>query len=67
VLCVSRRCPYCRVNHTRPSRRHSYEWALALLLLRPYRCRSCMRRFWRLTPVQWGGAAPVAARPPRPA
>jgi hypothetical protein len=67
MLRFSQRCPYCLGADTRPSRRHGLERALVLLLIRPYRCHGCFRRFLRVTPVQWGGLTPAVARPPRPA
>jgi len=42
-------CPHCR-GQVRTSARHSRrEQMLALMLLCPYRCRACRRRFWRFS------------------
>jgi hypothetical protein len=41
------RCPNCINKRANPSRRRWFEWPLLLLLLRPYRCAHCSRRFLR--------------------
>ncbi len=45
---LRRRCPTCGSSQVSRSRRDGwFEWAvLPFLVLRPYRCRSCMRRYW---------------------
>jgi hypothetical protein len=40
-------CPQCLSYHTRPEMYRWYELPLALLLVQPYRCRRCGRRFLR--------------------
>ena len=41
-------CPGCGDCNTRLStRRKRYDYFLMVLLILPYRCRSCGRRFWR--------------------
>jgi hypothetical protein len=41
-------CPQCWSLDTRPStRRHRLEYLLRVLLICPYRCRTCGKRFWR--------------------
>ena len=42
-------CPKCNWTCARRSRRRNgLDWLLALFLLRPFRCRSCQRRYYRL-------------------
>lgn len=46
------RCPLCRrVSEVRRSRRREFDVLTLLLLLRPYRCRYCMKRFYVLIMV----------------
>jgi hypothetical protein len=47
-------CSKCQWKCLLPSRRRtSLDFLLALFLLRPYRCRSCHRRYYRLSFSQW--------------
>ncbi len=41
-----RKCPQCGQRRARFSHRNLIEKLLLVLLLRPYRCNVCMRRFW---------------------
>jgi CheY-like chemotaxis protein len=41
-------CPRCRSPKTCPSRCHGLEILLLIFWHRPYRCRRCEHRFWRL-------------------
>ena len=45
-------CPECRDLKVGRSRLRWYERPVGLLPVRPWRCRHCMRRFWR--PVTLG-------------
>jgi hypothetical protein len=49
VLQWSRKaCPHCRDRDTRLSTRFRWlDYLLMALLILPYRCRTCGRRFWR--------------------
>ncbi len=41
-------CPNCRDRDTRLSTRRSWlDYLLMAILILPYRCRTCGRRFWR--------------------
>jgi RNase P subunit RPR2 len=43
-----RNCPRCGWPHTRPStRRKRLEQVLKTILILPYRCQTCGKRFWR--------------------
>jgi hypothetical protein len=43
------RCPYCNTkNQMNPSRFRGWDLAVVVLLHRPYRCRVCQYRFYRL-------------------
>jgi hypothetical protein len=43
-----RQCAHCGSRNTRPSRPAGLlESLLGVLLIFPYRCRSCSARFWR--------------------
>jgi hypothetical protein len=44
----SKVCPHCHSSETRPSKRRLIEYLLTLVFLRPYRCRTCNYRFWRM-------------------
>jgi hypothetical protein len=40
-------CPRCHsASAVQPSHFRTLEWGIALLVLRPYRCRRCCARFW---------------------
>jgi hypothetical protein len=41
------RCPRCNQPEVYPSRVRGLDFLLTLLLLRPYRCHNCSRRYWR--------------------
>jgi transposase-like protein len=40
-------CPLCRTPTTHRSRPRFYDLLLLLILLRPYRCMSCYKRFYK--------------------
>lgn len=41
-------CPVCGLRNTRLSnQRMGFEYFLKMLLILPYRCRTCGLRFWR--------------------
>jgi hypothetical protein len=42
------RCPSCGWQNVRFAKSHAIDHALALLNIRPFRCRSCRHRFYRL-------------------
>lgn len=42
------RCPKCRTGRLCPSRRRGFDWLLALVALKPYRCLRCEARDYRL-------------------
>jgi len=47
-FCMKPACPHCGSKDTRPS--HMDNWVskfMGLLGLSPYRCRSCLKRFFR--------------------
>ncbi len=46
-----KKCPQCGSRHARFSRRTEPERWLGFLLLRPFRCPNCRRRFWWFEPV----------------
>ncbi len=41
-----RRCPVCRSTQVRRSRMEWLEMLALLVLLRPYRCRDCQKRYF---------------------
>ena len=45
---LHRHCPTCGSDHVRRSRRQGLVERIIppLLMLRPFRCRTCMRRYW---------------------
>ena len=51
---LHRRCPTCGSGHVSSSRRDGwFEWTvLPFLVLRPFRCRTCMRRYWGFWPAR---------------
>lgn len=51
---LHRRCPTCGSGEVSRSRRHGWlERTVApLLALRPFRCRTCMRRYWGFWPAK---------------
>lgn len=53
------RCPFCHQVSIRTSRFRGAEALLLFFLMRPYRCPSCDRRFWRL----WRRPAQLTPRP----
>ncbi len=53
-------CPHCHGRETRLSRQDGLQPVLALLSVRPYRCRECRARFWR---PYWPGWLRAARRP----
>jgi hypothetical protein len=54
-------CPACQCGRTRRSRtRGSGESLLALLMIRPYRCKECCYRFFRWSIRHKSMAAPTA-------
>ena len=44
-------CPHCQSARVRPEPFRWYGWVLALLLLHPFRCLRCGRRFIRFAGV----------------
>lgn len=49
-----RRCRRCLSAEVVPARYHGFEFLAALLLLRPYRCKRCLRRFLGFAlPLEW--------------
>ena len=55
-----KRCPRCRTYAVHRSHFRAWELPLALVLCRPFRCHTCLRRFWRPL-VLWPLSGP---RPP---
>lgn len=47
LITVQRSCPWCCCQHPVKSRFHGLEILFALFLLRPVRCGTCYRRYWR--------------------
>ena len=58
TLSVRALCPRCHCAAVRPSRPQGLERLLALVLVRPYRCRRCTARFMRF----WFWSRPTARR-----
>jgi hypothetical protein len=51
---ATRRCRRCLSAEVVPARYHGLEFLAALLLLRPFRCRRCLRRFLGFAlPLDW--------------
>jgi hypothetical protein len=47
-------CPDCPYTFVKPSSFRWFELPAAMLLLRPYRCGCCKRRFFgRFSPIAW--------------
>ncbi len=40
-------CPLCRTPTTHRSKARFYDFPLLLIFLRPYRCMSCYKRFYK--------------------
>jgi hypothetical protein len=40
------RCPHCPYAFVAPARFRWYEWPMALVLRRPYRCQTCQNRYF---------------------
>jgi transposase-like protein len=43
------RCPVCQATESRRSRNRGLDRLPALIGLQPWRCRTCTRRFWRMS------------------
>lgn len=51
---VKRRCRRCLGREVVPARYRGIEFLAALLLLRPFRCKRCLRRFLGFAlPLDW--------------
>jgi hypothetical protein len=60
-------CSKCQWKCLLPSRRRTgLDFFLALFLLRPYRCRSCHRRYYRLSFSNWQPFRPSWPNPSWP-